>query len=167
MHKYPHSHPSPYSNMQLGYRQYLLKTELLWLRSPLCFNLSWPVLLTTFVLWQPLRNCTLHIAVTYGKVGLFYKLQFGRITQGTVSSVMYDSVRPHELQHAGFPSITNSGNLLKFMSIQLVMPSNHLILCRPLLPPSVFPSIRVFSCVSSSQQVLRVLELQHQLHSFQ
>ena len=43
-------------------------------------------------------------------------------------------------------SITNSRNLLKFMSIESVMPSNHLILCRPLLfPPSVFPSIRVFS----------------------
>ena len=43
-------------------------------------------------------------------------------------------------------SITNSRSLLKLMSIELVMPSNHLILCRPLLlPPSIFPSIRVFS----------------------
>ena len=43
-------------------------------------------------------------------------------------------------------SITNSWNLLKLMSIESVMPSNHLILCRPLLfPPSIFPSIRVFS----------------------
>ena len=43
-------------------------------------------------------------------------------------------------------SITNSWSLLKLMSIELVMPSNHLILCRPLLlPPSIFPSIRVFS----------------------
>ena len=41
-------------------------------------------------------------------------------------------------------SITNSWSLLKIMSIELVMPSNHLILCRPLLPPSIFPSIRVF-----------------------
>ena len=41
-------------------------------------------------------------------------------------------------------STTNSWNLLKFMSIESVMPSNHLIVCRPLLPPSVFPSIRVF-----------------------
>ena len=42
-------------------------------------------------------------------------------------------------------SITNSQNLLKLMSIESVMPSNHLILCRPfLLPPSIFPSIRVF-----------------------
>ena len=43
-------------------------------------------------------------------------------------------------------SITNSQSLLKLMSIELVMPSNHLILCCPLLlPPSIFPSIRVFS----------------------
>ena len=43
-------------------------------------------------------------------------------------------------------SITNSLGLLKLMPIELVMPSNHLILCRPLLlPPSIFPSIRVFS----------------------
>ena len=43
-------------------------------------------------------------------------------------------------------SITNSWSLLKLMSIESVMPSNHLILCRPLLLlPSIFPSIRVFS----------------------
>ena len=42
-------------------------------------------------------------------------------------------------------SITNSQSLLKLMSIKLVMPSNHLILCHPLLLPSVFPSIRVVS----------------------
>ena len=43
-------------------------------------------------------------------------------------------------------SITNSQDLLKFMSINLVIPSNHLILCCPLLLlPSIFPSIRVFS----------------------
>ena len=43
-------------------------------------------------------------------------------------------------------SITNSWNLLKLMSIKLVMPSNHLILCHPLLlPPSIFPSIKVLS----------------------
>ena len=43
-------------------------------------------------------------------------------------------------------SISNSQSLLKLMPIELVIPSNHLILCRPLLlPPAVFPSIRVFS----------------------
>ena len=43
-------------------------------------------------------------------------------------------------------SITNSQSLFKLMSIELVMPSNHLTLCHPLLlPPSIFPNIRVFS----------------------
>ena len=47
--------------------------------------------------------------------------------------------------HASLP-ITNSQNLFKLMSIESVMPSNHLILCHPLLlPPSIFSSIRVFS----------------------
>ena len=47
-------------------------------------------------------------------------------------------------------SITSSWSLLTLMSIKSVMPSNHLILCRPLLlPPSVFPSIRVFSSESA------------------
>ena len=41
--------------------------------------------------------------------------------------------------------ITNSQSLLKLMSTESVMPSKHLILCRPPLPPSIFPSIRVFS----------------------
>ena len=50
-------------------------------------------------------------------------------------------------------SITNSQSLLKLMSIESVMPSNYLILCRPLLfQPSIFPSIRVFS----SESVLRI-----------
>ena len=42
-------------------------------------------------------------------------------------------------------SITNFRSLLKFMSIESVMPANHLILCHPLLLPSIFPSIRAFS----------------------
>ena len=51
--------------------------------------------------------------------------------------------------HQGSLSITNSQSLLKLMSIESVMPSNYLILCHPLLlPPSIFPSIRVFSSES-------------------
>ena len=53
---------------------------------------------------------------------------------------------PWTAAHQASLSITNSQSLLKLMSIELVMPSNHLILCCPfLLPPSIFPSIRVFS----------------------
>ena len=58
--------------------------------------------------------------------------------------VMSDSSRPHGVQHIRLPC--PSPSLSKFMSTESVMPSNHLILCCPLLLlPSVFPSIRVFS----------------------
>ena len=81
-----------------------------------------------------------------------------------VSSVQFNSV--HLLScvrffatswtaaHQASLSITNSWRLFKLMSIELVMPSNHLILCRPLLlPPSVFPGIRVFSKESGGQSI--------------
>ena len=59
-------------------------------------------------------------------------------------SVVSDSLQPHG--HQASLSITSSGSLLKLMSIELVMPSNLLILCPPLLLLlSIFPSIRVFS----------------------
>ena len=55
--------------------------------------------------------------------------------------------------HQASLSITNSRNFFKLMPTELVMPSNHLILCHPLfLPPSIFPSIRVFS----NESILRI-----------
>ena len=60
-------------------------------------------------------------------------------------SVVSDSLWLHGLQHAWLPSFTISRSLIKFMSIVLVMPSNHLILRPRLLLPAVFPNIRVFS----------------------
>ena len=64
--------------------------------------------------------------------------------------VMSDSLWPHELQHARPPCPSdNYQSLPKLMSIELVIPSKHLILCQSLLLlPSIFPSIRVFSCES-------------------
>ena len=57
---------------------------------------------------------------------------------------------PCTAAHQASLSITNSQSLLKLMSIELVMPSNHVILCCPLLLlPSIFPSIRVFSSESA------------------
>ena len=56
---------------------------------------------------------------------------------------------PWTAAHQASLSITNSWSLLKLMSTESVTPSNHLILCCPLLPPSIFPSIRVFSNVSA------------------
>ena len=52
---------------------------------------------------------------------------------------------PWTAARQAYLSITNSQSLLKPMSIESVMPSNHLVLCHPLLLPSIFPSIRVFS----------------------
>ena len=64
-----------------------------------------------------------------------------------IHSVVSDSLETlWTAAHQASLSITNSQNLLKLMSIESVMPSNHLILCHPLLLlPSIFPSIRVFS----------------------
>ena len=69
-------------------------------------------------------------------------------------SVMSDSLRPHRLQYAMLPCLSpTSGAYSKLMSIELVMLSNHLTLCRPLLLlPSIFPSIRVFP----DESVLRI-----------
>ena len=61
-------------------------------------------------------------------------------------SIMSDSATPWTAARQASLSITNSWSLLKLVSIESVMPSNHLILCHPLLLlPSIFPSIRVFS----------------------
>ena len=60
--------------------------------------------------------------------------------------VVCDTLRPHGRQHARPPCLSPTPGVYSNISIQSVMPSNHLILCHPLLlPPSVLPSIRVFS----------------------
>ena len=60
-------------------------------------------------------------------------------------SLLSDTLQPHGLQPPSL-SFTNFWSLLKLVSIELLMPSNYLILCLPLLlPPSIFLSIRVFS----------------------
>ena len=61
-------------------------------------------------------------------------------------SVVSDSLRSHELQHARLPCPSPTPRACSLMFIESVMPSNHLILCYPpLLLPSIFPRIRVFS----------------------
>ena len=66
-------------------------------------------------------------------------------TVSSVQSVVSDSATPWIIVHQASLSITNSQGSPKLMSIESVMPSSHLILCHPLLLPSVFPNIRVFS----------------------
>ena len=70
----------------------------------------------------------------------FSSVQFSSVTQSCPTLC-----NPMNHNMPGHLSITNSQSLLKFMSIELVMPSNHIIFCHPLLLlPSIFPSIRVF-----------------------
>ena len=79
-----------------------------------------------------------------------------RLTQGSVQfSSVAQSFRlfatPWTAAHQASLSITNSQSLLKLMSIELVMPSNHLVLCCPLIPlPSIFPSISSVQSLSCS-----------------
>ena len=68
---------------------------------------------------------------------MIYSVQFTYL-------VMSDSLQSHKSQNTRL-SITSSWSLLKLMSTESVMPSNYLILCLPLLPPSIFLSLRVFS----------------------
>ena len=86
---------------------------------------------------------------------LFLKATEASMDTGSILCVGCHSVQSlSSVQHFATPwtaalwaslSITNSQSLLKLMSITSVMPSNHIILCHPLLLPSIFPSIRVFS----------------------
>ena len=77
-----------------------------------------------------------------------FSLSYNGVQFSSVQSLSrVDSLRPHESQHARPPCpITNSRSSLRLKSIKSVMPSSHLILCRPLLLlPPIPPSIRVFS----------------------
>ena len=102
---------------------------------------------------------TVQLEITRKSVGI-RKHQFSSVQ--SLSHVQFFET-PWTARQASL-SITNSQNLLKLMSIEFMMPSNHLILCSPLLLlSSILPSIRVFSNeLSSSHQVAKVLEFQLQ-----
>ena len=89
-------------------------------------------------LWPIFFNCvSFYFCVL--RVPFIFWIQFSR-------SVVSNSVTPWTAACQGSLSITNFWCLPKLMSIELVMPPNHLIFCHPLLlPPSIFPRIRVFS----------------------
>ena len=85
----------------------------------------------------------------------------------SVYSVMSNSLQPHDCTMPDFPVHQQLPSLFKLMSTELVMPSNHLILCHPLLfPPSIIPSIRGFSSESVLHIRWPILEF-HQPQSFQ
>ena len=83
----------------------------------------------------------LHPSSLYSYVTLLLRLTF--VVQ-LLSRVQLFAT-PWAAAHQASLSITNSWSLLKLMPIELVMPFSHLILCRSLLPPAIFPSVRVIS----------------------
>ena len=108
----------------------------------------------TMYMYIKTTNCTPFSSVQLLNCAQFFRIPWSEARQASLT-------------------ITNSQSLLKLMSNELVMPSNDLILCRPLfLLPSIFPSIREsvqwassnqsVQWVSSSHQVAKVLKLQHQ-----
>ena len=101
---------------------------------------------------EELKNLLMKVKEESEKAGLKLSIQKTKImVSSPISSVQLLShvwlfVTQWTAARQASLSITNYWSLPKLMSIESVMPSNHLILCRPLLPlPSIFPSIRVFS----------------------
>ena len=90
-------------------------------------------------------------------------VQFSSVTQ------ISDSATPWIAARQASRSITNSWSSLRLTSIESVMPSSHLILCRPLLhlPPNPSQHQSLFQWVNSSHEVAKVLEFQLQYHSLQ
>ena len=78
-------------------------------------------------------------------------MMYSAVPFSSVQLLRYLTVTPSTAARQASLSITNP-SLLKLMSIDSVMPSNHLILCHPLLPPSIFLRIRVFS----NESILRI-----------
>ena len=88
--------------------------------------------------------CCCFLLLLYHLKISFFRLQFRSVVQPLSRVQLFATLWSAACQAS--QSVTNSQSLLKLMSIKSVMPSNHLILCRPLLHlPSIFPSIRVFS----------------------
>ena len=114
--------------------------------------MSW-IELTWGLIGRAYVSCLIEVWPIQGSLllpSLLYDLRhFFVISSREVKWMSLSRVRlfatPRTATHQASLSITNSWSPPKPMSIELVMPSNHLFLCHPLLLPSVFPSIRVFS----------------------
>ena len=122
------------------------------------------------------KEMTVMVAfLVYPRLSCFFQLEilegeheplvliFSQFSSVQLLSCVRLSATPRTAACQASLSITNPQSLFKLMSIELVMPSNHLILCHPLLlPPSIFPSIRVFS----NESVLRIRWPKHWSFSF-
>ena len=120
------------------------------------------LLLTELLLLSQNLHCVLALCVTH--CCKHFKYTF--VLQSLSHTWLF--VTPWTVAHQVFLSFIIPWGLLKLISIESALPSNHLILCHPfLLLPSIFPIIKVFSnVVSSSHQVAKVLQLQLQQESF-
>ena len=129
-------------------------------------SLYWPLLDSVFnlFLWKKkIIDCLdEEIHDKFSRSAMCWETSGGQINSVQSLSHVRLFVTPWTAAHQASLSITNSQSLLKLMSIELVMPSNHLIPCHPLLPPSIFPSIRVFS----NESVFRIRWLKYWGFSF-
>ena len=98
---------------------------------------------TAFLCWRRKVNYQRNYEIFSGKWALLSAERVIVVVQ--FSSCVQLFATPWNAAYQASLSFTIFQSLLKFMSIELVMPSNHFVLCHPLLLPSIFPSIRVFS----------------------
>ena len=121
---------------------------------PICYSLSLNFLCSPSCLSWPLlyfkQSSAFFFFFFFLQVELCISFIWGTLSSVSQSVQLLSHVRlfatPWTAAHQASLSITNSQSLLKLMSIELVLPSNHLILCCPLLlPPTIFHSFRVFS----------------------
>ena len=165
--------PAPLAGLWASPPRLLLQFSLLsqiTLRAPLCNNSQATTLLTAAstgkpqILFKEMCHICCGISVLPNRKTViscllgFYLFPWESLRKFWISSVQSLSrvslfATPWTAAHQASLSISNSRSLFKLMSIELVMPSNHLIFCHPLLLlPSILPSIRVFS----SESVLRI-----------
>ena len=110
-----------------------------------CFTIS-------FTLLKPCMNVFCRDSQVFKNILMLVINTIGIISAQVVvqsSSCIWLVVTPWAAVHQAPLSLTISQSLLKLMFIESVMPSNHFILCHPLLLPSIFPSIRIFSSESA------------------
>ena len=124
-----------------------------WQLTPVCLEIPWTEESGGLQSMGSQSDMTAHAHNSFSKSYILSELKLGFVKNEIHHSVQFshsivsDSLQPHEPQHIRPPCLSpTSGVHPNPMSIESVMPSNHLILCRPLpLLPSIFPSITVFS----------------------
>ena len=113
-------------------------------RTPVLFLPCFHLHETTFLVI--ISQCNFYTPIVWGEFNFYFSIFVNQFSSVQSLSCVRLFVTPWTVAHQASLSVTNSQSLLNCMAIDSVMPSNHLILCHPLLLlPSTFPSIRVFS----------------------